>query len=67
MTVDVGPRPSLPGNDPTQDDLFPVDDEPALDDGLGRTLFAGGALAIVAVAFLPSAWMRDPSDLGPGE
>ena len=45
----------------------PGDSVVILDDALGRTLFAGGALAIVAVAFFPSAWMRDPSDLGPGE
>jgi len=45
----------------------PGDSVVILDDALGRTLFAGGALAIVAVAFFPSAWMRDPSDSGPGE
>jgi hypothetical protein len=37
-----------------------------LDDALGRTLFIGGAAAIIAVAFLPSAWMREPGD-GPRE
>jgi hypothetical protein len=45
----------------------PGDSVVILDDALGRTLFVGGALAIVAVAFLPSAWMRDPSERGPSE
>jgi hypothetical protein len=50
----------------------PGDSVAILDDALGRTLFVGGALAIVAVAFLPSAWMREfsergPSERGPGE
>ena len=38
----------------------PGDSVVILDDALGRTLLAGGSLAIVAVAFLPSGWMRDP-------
>ncbi len=42
----------------------PGDSVVILDDALGRTLFVGGALAIVAVAFLPSAWMHDPSERG---
>ncbi|HEX7589948.1 MAG TPA: hypothetical protein VF362_03105 [Demequinaceae bacterium] len=45
----------------------PGDSVVILDDALGRTLFVGGALAIVAVAFLPSAWMRDPSEWSPAE
>jgi hypothetical protein len=45
----------------------PGDSVVILDDSLGRTLFVGGALAIVAVAFLPSAWMHDPSERGPRE
>jgi len=35
-----------------------------LDDALGRTLFVGGAAAIIATAFLPSRWMREPDDAG---
>jgi hypothetical protein len=45
----------------------PGDSVVVLDDALGRTLFVGGALAIVTVAFLPSTWMREPSAWGPGE
>jgi hypothetical protein len=40
----------------------PGDSVVILDDALGRTLMIGGALAIIAVAFLPSSWMRDPED-----
>ena len=40
----------------------PGDSVVILDDALGRTLFLGGALAIVVVAFLPSAWMREPGE-----
>ena len=45
----------------------PGDSVVILDDALGRALFVGGALAIVVVAFLPSSWMRDPSEWGLGE
>jgi hypothetical protein len=45
----------------------PGDSVVILDDGLGRTLFVGGSLAIVAVAFLPSSWMHDPSERSPRE
>ena len=37
----------------------PGDSVVILDDTLGRTLFLGGAAAIVAVAFLPPSWMRE--------
>ncbi len=33
-----------------------------LDDAPRAHLFIGGAAAIIAVAFLPSAWMREPGD-----
>ena len=40
----------------------PGDSVVILDDALGRTLFVGGALAIVLVAFLPGSWMREPGE-----
>ena len=45
----------------------PGDSVVILDDALGRTLFGGGAGAIVVAAFLPSAWMRDSDERSPGE
>ncbi len=40
----------------------PGDSIVILDDTLGRVLVIGGSVAIVAAAFLPSSWMRDPDE-----
>ncbi len=40
----------------------PGDSVAILDDALGRALFIGGAIAIIAVGFVPSAWMREPGE-----